>query len=995
MPNDDGIAGPRPRYGHQNGKPAETGEKRQELEPTKRTLYETLYGRLPFGDATTPAPAPVQKRPAADADKPVAPSEASPAPTAAAAQAKTAAAGHPAAPSEASADRGLFRRSYGPEVSFPAPARVGAVGLRVFGKPDLNAKATSWLDAGTVVTVLAREHTWLHIDHQGARGYAIYTYVELIRSSASSSPTPHAAADADRPAVPNEASPAGDAGGRRHDDAPVQARTDADGLPGTASEAGVHAAVAQGISTPSSSLPHRDTQAHTGPEAAASARAMHAGGGGGVQRTSAGAEPSAVSTPTPATAVTWDDITAAADDPPHAESVDLEWVQHLPAAIKGSIDLGYNEKDQESKFRASLAKDPSLVATDKPFLAEMAELENQIGPSIDPHWKPVTAGRPDPNKKATVDKLHADPTFQTKAQELEARHTQSRDAYISKARDAWDQRLVAYRATPHSRAQAPATQVRLRDARMAMRADFVGWAASVFGSVDAARIYFQGIQPVPDGGGMMLAATASKAFLSARSAFESLFPGYTFPKTSNGFALRELHRSSAPVGMLGHTLGQSFDFEAVDNPNQAPSVDGKPPDVNSQFMLRRFGGDPADPQSTGRNGITVPVEHATEVLGEQTGDLGSRTSEQELGKALDTMQVALKQFDEMAVTSARLKASMADQLPALRTARADYVDKVLKVQPQVDAAKMRLEAATKDARKKRLTGVDLDDAVAAEEAELKAVSAAYKAARSDIELRVQTAFKKWTDLLHADLAASHMRFTDAELASAAAIDVKTCDSVIAQVASARTPSQLNAIATKYVRFFDGLEPLPTVPSAGKKATSATTPGAASTSAASAGSPAASGDVATPEQRKTLMQERARHMRAITWERGEIATREDILHRIEYDLGFVFGTERDSKGKGIQLQVAHPPVTQYLERGFVRDDAMDTSKPPTPGAAKKQVFNRHVVEVLMQHGFSPGAAFPNVDSMHFDFIHGYNAAIANGGRGAKGTYAADGVTKGNK
>ena len=159
----------------------------------------------------------------------------------------------------------------------------------MFGKPDLNAKATSWLDAGTVVTVLAREHTWLHIDHQGARGYAIYTYVELIRSSASSSPTPHAAADADLPAVPNEASPAGDAGGRRHDDAPVQARTDADALPGTASEVGVHAAAAQGISTPSSSLPHSDAiqrsfgshdissvQAHTGPEAAASARAMNA-----------------------------------------------------------------------------------------------------------------------------------------------------------------------------------------------------------------------------------------------------------------------------------------------------------------------------------------------------------------------------------------------------------------------------------------------------------------------------------------------------------------------------------------------------------------------------------------------------------------------------------------------------------------------------------------------------------------------------------------------
>jgi len=76
--------------------------------------------------------------------------------------------------------------------------------------------------------------------------------------------------------------------GRRHD-SPVQARTAPEGAPGAASEAGVHAAAAQGIATPSSRLPHGDTiqrlfgrhdissvQAHTGAEATASARAMHA-----------------------------------------------------------------------------------------------------------------------------------------------------------------------------------------------------------------------------------------------------------------------------------------------------------------------------------------------------------------------------------------------------------------------------------------------------------------------------------------------------------------------------------------------------------------------------------------------------------------------------------------------------------------------------------------------------------------------------------------------
>src|SRR4051812_43111655 len=150
----------------------------------------------------------------------------------------------------------------------------------------------------------------------------------------------HPAGDADNAAAPNEASPAGDVGGRRHDNSPVQARTapdgspgatsdagapaaaaqgigtpssrlppgftildlfgrrhDApvqaqagpDGAPGAASEAGVHAAAAQGIATPSSRLPHSDTiqrsfgshdissvQAHTGAEAAASARTMNA-----------------------------------------------------------------------------------------------------------------------------------------------------------------------------------------------------------------------------------------------------------------------------------------------------------------------------------------------------------------------------------------------------------------------------------------------------------------------------------------------------------------------------------------------------------------------------------------------------------------------------------------------------------------------------------------------------------------------------------------------
>jgi hypothetical protein len=96
------------------------------------------------------------------------------------------------------------------------------------------------------------------------------------------------AGGAGNPVAPNEVYLPGGWHSRHHV-SPVQARTGSDGPPGAASEAGVHAAAAQGIATPSSRLPHSDTiqglfgrhdissvQAHTGAEAAASARAMNA-----------------------------------------------------------------------------------------------------------------------------------------------------------------------------------------------------------------------------------------------------------------------------------------------------------------------------------------------------------------------------------------------------------------------------------------------------------------------------------------------------------------------------------------------------------------------------------------------------------------------------------------------------------------------------------------------------------------------------------------------
>jgi len=106
------------------------------------------------------------------------------------------------------------------------------------------------------------------------------------------------AGGADNPAAPNEAGPAGDGGVRRHDGSPVQARAGSDGPLGAASEAGVHAAATQGTSTPSSRLPHGFTildlfgrrhnspvQARTAPEGApgaASEASVHAAAAQGI-----------------------------------------------------------------------------------------------------------------------------------------------------------------------------------------------------------------------------------------------------------------------------------------------------------------------------------------------------------------------------------------------------------------------------------------------------------------------------------------------------------------------------------------------------------------------------------------------------------------------------------------------------------------------------------------------------------------------------------------
>ena len=67
--------------------------------------------------------------------------------------------------------------------------------------------------------------------------------------------------------------------------------------------------------------------------------------------------------------------------------------------------------------------------------------------------------------------------------------------------------------------------------------------------------------------------------------------------------------------------------------------------------------------------------------------------------------------------------------------------------------------------------------------------------------------------------------------------------------------------------------------------------------------------------------------------------------------------------------------QLLEHGTVRDDPMPE---PAAGGARQGVYNAAVVTTLAKFGWAPGAAYG--DTMHFDFVEGFNAQVPGGRSG---------------
>ncbi len=128
-------------------------------------------------------------------------------------------------------------------------------------------------------------------------------------------------------------------------------------------------------------------------------------------------------------------------------------------------------------------------------------------------------------------------------------------------------------------------------------------------------------------------------------------------------------------------------------------------------------------------------------------------------------------------------------------------------------------------------------------------------------------------------------------------------------------------------------------------------------------------MADPAQFKSAMHRQLDRVEAAI----EIRQLQNLRKRLLTDYSFVLGTSSTKV-------VSNPPVLQLLEIGFVRSDVIpiQAAHPLPKGVPPTRVFNSAFVKIMMEHGFDPGATWTSADTMHFDFVEGFDKIQGSGG-----------------
>ena len=646
------------------------------------------------------------------------------------------------------------------------------------------------------------------------------------------------------------------------------------------------------------------------------------------------APPTALRAPDPADPpsrhATWSQISEAAEDPEVQHDLDIAWIDSLPPHLRESIDVAFADNTAETQVARTAA--PGLAKID----AGINAAENQLAKETKQHLV-------EQHQRATDREVASDPTYLAERGEFEQKREHEKEGYLQQTRHAHDASVKMVQPS-QSVARPASPTVKRREGKALARANFMSWAVDIFGGAEAVKAHFLGIRPVKGHPDMWLAAAARARFEAAEADFEARNPGYTLVDTSVAHDLRNMHQARWGLGMLGHAIGESFDLKAIDNPNIKIDDSGH----SHAYTISKFGGE-QDKRGTGRAKMSIP-EPAVEKLGQETVD-GKTTPE---GAAL--IELVRQQFAEMTTTSERLKRSMVAAMPELQNARDQYFDQA---GLRVELAKAKADLAQAEViANQHLAGQKFDDAAAkkAAIAEIKQTlrraaerkAAALTVSEENITRRLSTAFAAWTASIQADIDTdqglldqnqSSRRGMTSDEQALADIDVSADDA----------KTQLNQFAADHnLTTLDHIRP-------------------------------------APKDAQTYKQSLVRELKARDAKTARGLSSRDVdahadIQALEFyreklsDPKFVFGRgEKHSDGHwGSRYDVSQVPLMQLLEHGTVHDDPMPDRE---RSGARQGVYNGEVVATLAKYGWAPGANYG--DTMHFDFIEGFNKAVPGG------------------
>lgn len=532
--------------------------------------------------------------------------------------------------------------------------------------------------------------------------------------------------------------------------------------------------------------------------------------------------------------------------------------------------------------------------------------------------------------------LKRDKPYQSKQREKRATKDKSKQQTIEdelknraiELRTQHDDKHIKPKGVDKSVVEIPEDGLRWDEGRTLARLNFVAYMTSVLGSIEAVKAHFMKVRPVKIAGyGIHLSDEAASRLETASKAFEGRYTGMKFPVSNVGIGLRNRHQQEHKSGLIGHPLGISLDFFAFENPHLK----------ESRFLAETIGGGPAFLKFTNSKGEVLDFtarRKIIEKLGRETlkgVQPGQHHKEgEELLSQLDGAYAA------MVNTSKQFQESLPPESKAVLQAE---VEKYWSLRKKITDLNKSLESS-QDPRQIEV---------------LKSLQAL-----------LPEVFEPYLLKIDEEMEETRGQFADIDLdslsGSPSAYDAAKQLRWI-ELGNARTDKQREAKKKEMKKKLQGVIKNFSKVFAGIDTTQD-----------------------NPEELKKVMEARIEaHYGRIRVEKLKL-----LRNRLLNDLDFVFGARRDKAFMGGNArQVENPSVLQLLELGFIvnneeqpeeaatedgQTEAASAQSKQRKRSDNKESFNKEFFQIMIEHGFDPGASWGAVDTMHFDFIEGFASQV---------------------